>query len=131
MRELIDAVEARLLRHEPRHAREAADLRDLAAEAKGVGQPGRRGPRAELGLEEALPVEKLAHERLAAGQVRVVLDPGAADGLELARLDLGLDALPAVGVELLEPFELGQNVLAFVVLCGRACSPAGPGSRQS
>lgn len=35
-----------------------------------------------------------------------MLNPGPANGVKLSRLDLGLGALPAVGVNLLEPFEL-------------------------
>jgi hypothetical protein len=106
MREFVDAVEARLLRHEPRHPRLPTDLRNLARESKRIREPRRCRPEAELSLEEALSVQELAHQRLAAREVGIVLDPGATDGVELSRLDLGLDALPAVRVDLLEPFEL-------------------------
>lgn len=110
MGELIDTVEARLLRQESVHARQPTDLGNLTREAKCVWQPRRRRSEPKLGLEKALPVQELANERLSAGKVGVMLDPRSPDGLELAGLDLGLHSLPAIWIELLEPRELESRV---------------------
>lgn len=106
MRKLIHIIKANLLRQEPVHPGLPTQLRHLARLAKGVRQPARRRAPAEIALEEALAKEKLPDQGFAARDVGVVLDPAAADGVELAGCDFGLDAGPGVGVELFEPFEL-------------------------
>ena len=120
VRELVVAVPGELLREEEADAALAQDLRQLAGVAEDVGEPEVARDDAELLLEEALPDEALAHERLARGDVAVGLDPHAAlhlpaavgDGLldlpverrvvllaELVELGLGR-AVPELGVAL-------------------------------
>ncbi|RCI14657.1 hypothetical protein L249_6954 [Ophiocordyceps polyrhachis-furcata BCC 54312] len=101
-----EIVDAKLLRHEAIHAGEATELRKLARVSESVGQPEGAAARAELFLKESLAVEELTDERLAARHVGVVLDPAAADGMELASGNLALDALVGAGVVALQPLEL-------------------------
>ena len=54
-----------------------------------------------VGTYEPLPEGELPDQSLAAGHVRVVLDPRAADGVERARLNLLLDTLEERGVQLM------------------------------
>ncbi len=104
--EVVDVVPAQLLGQEAVHASEAAELRDLGRVSERVRQPEGLGAGAKVALEEALAVEELADEGLAAGHVGVVLDPAASDGVEAALGHLHLDAVPDGGVELLQPFVL-------------------------
>ena len=65
----------------------------------------------ELVAEEALAVDELANERLAARHVRVGFDPHAAFGQELARLYGVADALIERGVVVLDhPIEVGAGL---------------------
>lgn len=104
--ELVDVVPAELLRQEVVHARQATQLRQLRGIPESIRQPERLAPLAEVALEEALPVQELAHQRLTAGHVGVVLHPAAADRVEPAFLDLGLDAVEHIRVVLLQPLVL-------------------------
>ncbi len=90
----VEAVPRELLREEPRDARLAHELRELAGVAEDVGLPELRAPPAELALEEALAVQELAGERLAGGQVAVGLDPRPADRRPLAARDALADVVP-------------------------------------
>ena len=60
----------------------------------------------KLLLEEALSIEKLATEGLAAGQVSVHLDPRPADGNKLTEGDAVFDLLIERWVVLLHPIKL-------------------------
>lgn len=106
MRELVDVVPAELLGEEARHAGQPTQLRELAGVSKGVGQPEGLTALPKVFLEKALAVHELTDKRLAAGQVSVVLNPAAANGVELAILDLLLDTLKDIGVQFLEPLVL-------------------------
>jgi len=60
----IEPVPRQLLCEEAGDAGAAHDLRELAVVAEDVGIPELAAAAAELALEEALPVQELAHERL-------------------------------------------------------------------
>ena len=99
----VEAVPRELLREEPRDARLAHELRELAGVAEDVGLPELRASPAELALEEALAVQELAGERLARGQVAVGLDPRPADRRPLAARDALADVVPERRVVLADP----------------------------
>src|SRR5205814_1565736 len=67
-------------------------------------------------LQIALAVQRLAHERLAAGHVAVRLDPPAADHLEAARLHVRPDAREQLRIALLDPREEERRVAREDVL---------------
>ncbi len=79
------------------------ELGNPAREPEDVRQPRDRRAFAEPGFEGALPVEELADERLAAGDLGVWLDPRAADRLPAALGDALLDPLQEIGGVLLDP----------------------------
>ena len=81
----------------------AQELRDAAGEAEDVGEPGDGRALAEPALEGALAVEELAHERFAAGDLAVRLNPGAADRLPPPLRDPLLDPGEEVWRVLLDP----------------------------
>ncbi len=86
----------------PTHAAAFQDLRQRAGIAEHVRQPEHPAVDAELVLEELLAVHELADQALAAGDVGIGLDPHAAIGDDVARLDRGFKALVQLGVVLLE-----------------------------
>ncbi len=91
-----------LLRGEVLDAAAAHDLRQRAGVAEDVGQPQQLAVDAELLLEEALAVDELADQALAAGDVGVGLDPRRPLRDELARRRGLLDPRVDVGVALLQ-----------------------------
>jgi hypothetical protein len=76
------------------------------AERVDVAADRRHGPKA-VG-EEALSVKRLAGEGLAVGQVAVRLDPPAAHDDEAALGDAAGNSLEQLGVDGLDPFEIGD-----------------------
>ncbi len=117
---LLNAVPGELLGEEPLDARPAHDLGELPVVAEDVRVPELAAAPAELALEERLPEQELPDERLAGRDVAVRLDPGAADGNELAARDALPDPLVEIGVALLDPGVLlrlraGEPVLGIGV----------------
>src|SRR5581483_5748044 len=100
---LVESVPRELLRQEARDSGEAHELGKLPAVAERVRRPELAAANAELLLEEPLAVHELAEQRLARRQIAVRLNPAAADGNELAGRDLRANALPQVGLALLDP----------------------------
>src|SRR5215217_944724 len=86
------------------------DLRNRRVVAEGVEVRARRRGDAELLLQVALPVQRLADERLAARDVAVRLDPPPADDLEPAVGDARADLLEQLWVALLHPCEEERRV---------------------
>ena len=97
VRRRVEPVPGQLLGEEAADAGAAHDLRELAVVAEDVRVPELAAAAAEFALEEALPVQELAHERLARRQVAVRLDPRAADRHPPARLGVAADALVELG----------------------------------
>ena len=81
------------------------NLRQVAAVAKAVDVEAGAGNLAEFLAQIALPVQPLAHERLAGGHVAVRLDPPAPCQLPAAFLHPRADLLEHGWVHLLDPFE--------------------------
>ena len=106
MGESIDVVPTELLSEKATHTSKTADLGQLARIPKCVWQPKRPTALAKAAFEIALTIQELADERFSAGQIRVVLDPAATDGLEDALLDLRFDAVEELWIDLFQPFEL-------------------------
>ena len=106
VRRRVEAVPGQLLGQEPADAGAAHDLRQLAVVAEHVGVPELVAAAAELPLEEPLPVQELADERLAGRQVAVRLDPRAADRHPAPGLDLAADPPVQVGVARADPVVL-------------------------
>ena len=79
VRKAVGLVPRDLLREEVLGACGSRDLRDGGREAEGVGQPHLARVHPELVAEESRPLDELPHQRLAADQVRVGLDPHPAD----------------------------------------------------
>ena len=100
---LGELVPGQLLREEAVDPRAAQDLRDLAVVAERVRGPELAAAHAEALLQVALPVDDLAHERLAGGQVEIGLNPRAADDLPAALADALAQPLVEPGRVLLEP----------------------------
>ena len=125
---LGEAVPGQLLRQEAGDAGLAHQLRELGGVAEDVGVPELRAVAAELAREEALAVEELTRERLAAREVAVGLDPRPADRDPAAGGDRLADALEQRRGAIAQPgvvlrLRVGEDVLGIVVeqpqLCGR------------
>ena len=89
-----------------RNRRTPSELHDLGQGrrvAEHVGQPDVVGLQAELLEVEALPVDDLAHQRLARGDVAVGLHPHAAGRFDATLGDAHLHALPQVRVVVAHP----------------------------
>ena len=97
VRRRVEPVPGQLLGEEAADAGAAHDLGELAVVAEDVRVPELEAAAAELALEEALPVQKLAHERLAGRQVAVRLHPRAAHGHPAAGLGVAADPLVELG----------------------------------
>ena len=98
-----ELVPRELLGDEARDPELAEDLRQLPVVAERIGAPVDRAAPAEVVLEPPLPAEQLADERLAARQVAVGLDPGAADHLPAALGDPLGERAKSAGSSSLEP----------------------------
>ena len=105
-----------LLRGEILDAAAAHNLRHRARIAEDIGQPQQFAVHTKLVLEEAFAVDKLADQRLAAGDVGVRLDPRAAFGDVLPGLHGILDARVDVGITLLQHPEEVRLTLQELVL---------------
>ena len=103
MREPVGGVPRDLLGEEPPRAGEGDELREGRGVAEGVRQPHLAGLDAELVEEEALAVAQLAGQRLTTRQVRVGLDPHAADRHEPALVDALDDPGPDLGPVVAQP----------------------------
>src|SRR5581483_11767327 len=86
------------------------DLRQRAVVAERVDVRARRRGDAERLAQVVLPVERLAHERLAGGDVAVGLDPPAADHLEAAARDVRADPREELRIALVDPGEEERRV---------------------
>ena len=75
------------------HAAASHNLRHLPGIAEHIRQPKQLALDAKLLAEEPLAVDELANQRLAAGDIRVRLDPGGAVGDDRAVGDSLLDPL--------------------------------------
>lgn len=95
-------VPGEFLREEVLHPCSADELRQGTRKAERVRQPRRFASFAEARLEIPLTVEELSDEGLARRHVRVVLDPRAADEVELALHHFLFDALKERWVQLWE-----------------------------
>ncbi len=119
-RRLVELVPGKFLGQEEADARAPHDLGQRARVAKDVRVPEFAANPPELLLEETLAREELAHERLAAGDIAIGLDPGAAREDELPLLDLGLDLCVKRGLVFPDPGQLlglgaGELVLGIIV----------------
>ena len=106
MRELVRLVPRDLLREEPPRARQRDELRQGGGVPERVGQPDLLGLDAELVGEEPLAIGELPRQRLAAGHVRVGLDPHTADRNELAGLDAVGHPREDLGPDVAQPRKL-------------------------
>jgi hypothetical protein len=104
--ELVDVIPAQFLSEESSHASQPAQLRELTGVPKGVRQPKRLTSVTEIALKKPLSIHELPDKGLATGQVGIVLNPAASDGLECTLLDLLLDPVKDIWVILFEPFVL-------------------------
>ena len=106
VREAVRVVPRQLLRDERAHAGARGDLRQRGGVAEDVGDPQLVALDAELLQEEAGAERDLTDECLAARDVRVGLDPHAADRLPSSFGDAPFDAFPDGRVVLLHPLVL-------------------------
>lgn len=97
---------SQFLSKEASHPRKTTDLGKLCAIAKRIREPESLAPRTEATLKVSLPEKKLASQTLTTRHVGIVLNPAAANVLELALVDMAADVLERLGVILLEPLEL-------------------------
>jgi hypothetical protein len=104
--EPVDLVPRHLLGQEPADPRQGKDLREVGRVAEHVRQPQAAGLHVHLVGEEALAVDDLADERLAAREVAVRLDPHAPHHLELSLRDLLADPVVETGVVGADPGQL-------------------------
>jgi len=88
----------------------AQQLRQRGGMPEGVQVAPDGGGNPELGQQPALPVERLAHQRLAARQVAVRLDPPPTHDLEPPLGDPPPDLPEQLGVVLLHPREKRDRV---------------------
>ena len=102
MREAVRLRPGQLDREEVADAGAEQQLRQRGGEAEAVGHPADRVVGAELAPEPALPVQQLAHERLARRHVAVGLDPHPADRLEPPRGGERGQPVQQLGVVLLQ-----------------------------
>ena len=121
-----------LLGQEPAGSGGAGNLRHCRGVAEGVRQPDLLRFDAELGVEELLPGDELAGQRLPAGQVRVRLDPHPAGRDKAAGPDLVRHPREQLRVILFQPGILlrgggGENELR-VRLQQRQDIREGPGN---
>ncbi len=87
VRNLVELVPRKLGGHKVVDSALFHNLRKRSGVAKHVGQPQNAVIHAELLLEKALAMHKLAHQRLAGCQVAVCLNPHAALRLPASFLD--------------------------------------------
>lgn len=106
MREVVDVVPAELLSEESRHTSQSANLRKLSRVAKRIRKPEGCASFTKSALEETLTIDELTDQRLSAGHVGIMLDPGSTYGLEGTLLDFALNAVKNRGIQLLQPLEL-------------------------
>ncbi len=128
VRKGVPLVPGDLLGQEPLETGPDQQLRQCPRIAEAVRQPGAAAFDAELVAEEALPVQELPDQRLAAGQHRVRLDPHAADRHEPPVRHRLLDPGVDLGTVLLDPGVLlraGHGVDEVVVLLQQGHHRAG------
>ena len=98
----------------------AQDLRQGGGIAEHIRLPEFVAGDAKLLAEEALPVQELAHQRLAGGEVAVRFHPRTARRDELPGFHLLLDLLVQLGVLVFHPLQLlglraGKFVLGVII----------------
>lgn len=104
--EIIDVVPAQLLREESAHPSHSAKLRQLCGIPKGVWEPEGCAALSKMTLEEPLSIHKCPNERFTSGDVRVMLNPATADGVELPLLDFLFNPIESCRIVHLEPLVL-------------------------
>src|SRR5581483_11731041 len=102
VRHAVELIPADLRSHKARYAGQAHDLRQRRAVAKHIWQPDDVVDLAELLGKEARALRELAHQRLAAGDIAVRLQPHHPDRLEAPFGDALFHALVERRVVLLE-----------------------------
>jgi len=93
MRECVKLIPTDLLGEKKVDSEFAQNLWERGRVAEHIWQPHVLRVHPEAFLEVALSIQKLSHERFAAGEVAVRLDPHRAERLPLATLNVGFDRL--------------------------------------